>query len=147
MYSRLTFKHWPTVAWRCLLWHRSFHCQVSVFRRWKLASFGICSKLLASQVLYEGSKYVETTGPQPVRLVPTYGTMAGRLQTTFVQSWANDQWFPIFWTPQEETDWQVIGSSCWCEMSFHLLATDTLCQIILCQDTGLGAMVGQMLQY
>ena len=39
------------MAWRYVLWHRSNHCQVSLVRRWKLASFGICSKLLSSQVL------------------------------------------------------------------------------------------------
>jgi len=142
----MTFKHCLAVARRCVLWHRSNHCQVSVVWRWKLASFGICSRLLASQVLHEGSKYVEITGPQPFRFVPGYGTMAGRLHTTFIQLWAHDQWFPFFWTPQEEPDWQVICSSCWCEASCHLLATDTLCQIILCQDTSLGAMVGQMLK-
>ena len=59
----------------------------------------------------------------------------------FLQPWSCAKWFFRF-VPMKRHGWQVIGSW-WLETSSHLLAADTRHQFLLCQETGLRALVGQ----
>jgi hypothetical protein len=48
------------------------------------------------------------------------------------------------WTHHEAPHWHAIYSGCWYALRWHLLATDSWHQFLMCQDISLGVQAGQM---
>jgi hypothetical protein len=80
----------------------------------------------------------------PTRLVPQYGSTCGRLWTTLPTVPFSCRVSLIAWTHHEAPGRHMICNRRWHATSWHLLATDTWHQFLLCQDISLGATAGQM---
>lgn len=80
--------------------------------------------------------YSRVCGPSP----PSYSTITSHGSRCHCGS----QQLPCFWTLQEVPGWQVVCCRCHHEASCHLLTAGAWWQFLLCWNTGLGGMVGQM---
>ena len=127
-----------TVAPRHVSRHWRNSCQLSVGRRWQLAS---CWCLL--QITFQpgagfmGTKRSKSLDPiLVIGLVTVWALWLGGHGPPSIQFWCNAQWCPSLWTFCEAPGWQVICNVCWGEASCNL-AAGTWVRFLLCWDTAL----------